>query len=165
MKKVVLFGVFCLIMVGCKQNTSSQADGDATTNQEQTANNTEQENENKSISVSGDYADEGYEKRSEGYDWVAVRITELADNQIGIKFRSRSDIKAPSCSFDGVAKKVSEGVYQIQMEDDAVATFTFKDNTLSVTESKRYTLNYYCSGGGTLVGDYTKVSQPITELN
>src|SRR5690606_41828417 len=56
--------------------------------------------------VVGDYASDGYAKRAQGYDWVGVMIkADGADNgeQIDIKVRARSDVKKPTCHFDGKA--------------------------------------------------------------
>ena len=43
--------------------------------------------------VVGDYADAGYENRSQGYDWVGVMVRSAGNEQIDIKVRARSDIK------------------------------------------------------------------------
>ena len=60
------------------------------------------------LNVSGNYVSEDYSKRSEGYDWVYVAITEADNNQLNISVRSRADKKRPTCLFDTKAFKKNE---------------------------------------------------------
>lgn len=50
----------------------------------------------------GSYADDSYSKRNEGYDWVGVTISALNDSSANIAVRSRTDIKKPTCTYDGI---------------------------------------------------------------
>ena len=112
--------------------------------------------------VVGDYADEGYEKRAQGYDWVGVMVRAESDQQINIKVRARSDIKKPSCQFDGKATLMGQddahGIIFQSKVNDSTAFFQFKDDKLTIDSQDKYALNYFCSGGGTLVGDYQKLA-------
>ena len=114
--------------------------------------------------VVGDYASEGYHKRAQGSDWVGVMIrADGADNseQINIQVRARSDVKKPSCHFDGKATLMGQddahGVIFQSKVNDSTAFFQFKDDTLSIDSQDKYALNYFCSGGGSIVGEYQKL--------
>lgn len=123
-------------------------------------------------SVIGDYVSSGYAKREEGYDWVAVLITanESAHGteQINIKVRARSDIKKPTCSFDGQATLMGQdnahGIIFATTANNSKVFLQFKGGKLIIDSEDQYALNYYCSGGGSLVGDYQKLAGKI-ELN
>lgn len=114
--------------------------------------------------VVGDYASDGYAKRAQGYDWVGVMIrADDADNgeQIDIKVRARSDVKKPTCHFDGKATLMGQdeahGVIFQAKVNDSTAFFQFKDDILTIDSQDKYALNYFCSGGASLVGDYQKL--------
>ncbi|WP_426137537.1 hypothetical protein [Psychrobacter sp. TWR1-1-1] len=115
--------------------------------------------------VVGDYADEGYEKRAQGYDWVGVMVRAESDQQINIKVRARSDIKKPSCQFDGKAILMGQddahGIIFQSKVNDSTAFFQFKDDKLTIDSQDKYALNYFCSGGGTLVGEYQKLTTDL----
>lgn len=115
--------------------------------------------------VVGDYADEGYEKRAQGYDWVGVMVRAESDQQINIKVRARSDIKKPSCQFDGKATLMGQddahGIIFQSKVNNSTAFFQFKDDKLTIDSQDKYALNYFCSGGGTLVGEYQKLTTDL----
>lgn len=115
--------------------------------------------------VVGDYADEGYEKRAQGYDWVGVMVRAESDQKINIKVRARSDIKKPSCQFDGKATLMGQddahGIIFQSKVNDSTAFFQFKDDKLTIDSQDKYALNYFCSGGGTLIGDYQKLTTDL----
>ena len=118
--------------------------------------------------VVGDYASLGYDKRAQGNDWVGVvvRADDVDDgDQINIKVRARSDIKKPTCHFDGKANLMGQdeahGVIFQTTVDDSTAFFQFKDGKLTIDSQDKYVLNQFCSGGGTLVGDYQKLSSDL----
>ena len=115
--------------------------------------------------VVGDYASEDYANRAQGYDWVGVIIrADGANNseQIDIKVRARSDIKKPTCQFDGKATLMGQddahGIFFQTKVDDSAVFFQFKDNKLTIDSQDRYVLNRFCSGGGTIVGEYKKLA-------
>ncbi|OXL24920.1 hypothetical protein [Psychrobacter sp. DAB_AL32B] len=111
------------------------------------------------------YASEGYAKRTQGYDWVGVMVRAADDEQEGqidIKVRARSDIKKPSCYFDGKATFMGQddahGIIFQSKVNDSTAFFQFKDDKLTIDSQDKYALNYFCSGGGSLVGEYEKLA-------
>ena len=72
--------------------------------------------------ISGDYASAGYENRSQGYDWVGVMVRSAGNEQIDIKVRARSDIKKPTCQFDGTASLMGQDkahgvIFQTKVND------------------------------------------------
>ncbi|MFT5120640.1 MAG: hypothetical protein ACI8R1_001158 [Psychrobacter glaciei] len=121
--------------------------------------------------VVGDYASESYAARKQGYDWVGIMVRPDGATDITIKVRARSDVKKPTCYFDGKATLLGQDdahgiIFQtkINSSNDSMAFFQFKDNTLTIDSPDKYALNYFCSGGGTLAGNYEKLSGAL-ELN
>ena len=112
--------------------------------------------------VSADYATADYDKRVQGYDWVGVMVRADGDRQIDIKVRSRSDIKKPTCHFDGKAtlmgQDTAHGMIFQSKVNDSTTFFQFKDDTLIIDSPDKYALNYFCSGGGSLAGEYKKLA-------
>ncbi len=111
---------------------------------------------------SADYASTDYDKRAQGYDWVGVMVRAESDQQIDIKVRSRSDIKKPTCHFDGKATLMGQDaahgtIFQTTV-NDSTAFFQFKDDKLTIDSPDKYALNYFCSGGGSLAGKYKKLT-------
>lgn len=118
--------------------------------------------------VTGDYVSTGYDERAQGYDWVAVIVEPYGKDQIDIKVRARSDIKKPTCTFDAKATlmgqdKAHGAIFQTPV-NNSMAFFQFKDDTLTIDSQDKYALNYFCSGGGSLVGNYEKLEGDL-ELN
>ena len=112
--------------------------------------------------VSADYATADYDKRVQGYDWVGVMVRADGDRQIDIKVRSRSDIKKPTCHFDGKATLMGQDtahgtIFQAKV-NGSTAFFQFKDDSLIIDSPDKYALNYFCSGGGSLAGEYKKLA-------
>jgi hypothetical protein len=115
--------------------------------------------------VFGDYASADYDKRSQGYDWVGVMVRAESDRQINIKVRSRSDIKKPTCHFDGKATLMGQDaahgtIFQAKV-NGSTAFFQFKDDKLIIDSPDKYALNYFCSGGGSLAGEYKKLAESL----
>ncbi len=121
--------------------------------------------------IVGDYVSEGYDKRQQGYDWVAVMIrADDGSDKINIKVRARSDIKKPSCHFDGIATLMGQdqahGIIFQTTVNDSMAFFQFKedefgDSKLLIDSQDKYALNYFCSGGGSIVGEYQKLEENL----
>lgn len=118
--------------------------------------------------VIGDYTSEGYAKRAQGNDWVAVTITANGIEQINIKVRARSDVKKPTCTFDGQATLMGQdkahGVIFETAANDSKVFLQFKGDKLKIDSEDKYALNTFCSGGGSIVGDYQKLAGKV-ELN
>ena len=117
------------------------------------------------LNVLGSYVSDDYSKRREGYDWVAISVTETETNQLNVSVRSRADKKKPTCTFDAVAKKVDDKVYQTLI-DGKFILFEFTNEQISITSEKKEDeglLYFYCSGGASIAGTYKKINEPIDQ--
>jgi hypothetical protein len=116
------------------------------------------------LNVSGNYVSEDYSKRSEGYDWVSVKVTEVDNNHLNISIRSRADKKEPTCTFDAVAKKMEDSTYQTQINGKTIL-FEFINGKISITtkEEDEGLLYFYCSGGASIGGTYLKINEALDQ--
>jgi len=112
----------------------------------------------------GDYVQDSYHQRSEGYDWVAVTISNETEEGAHMQVRSRTDIKKATCSYDADLQRQADGVFTAAIEGPATMVVTIKDGTLNIATKNpenAIRLMWYCSGGGTLEGSYQKLDQPL----
>nr|WP_298992432.1 PliI family lysozyme inhibitor of I-type lysozyme [uncultured Polaribacter sp.] len=119
----------------------------------------------KELNVIGNYVSEEYSKRSEGYDWIAIMVSEKENNLLKISIRSRADKKRPTCTFDAVAKKINDKTYQSQINGKSIL-FTFTDTQINITAENKEDeglLYFYCSGGASISGSYQKINEPIDQ--
>jgi hypothetical protein len=117
------------------------------------------------LNILGSYVSDNYSKKSEGYDWIAISVTEAESNQLNISVRSRADKKKPTCTFDAVANKVDDKVYQTQIDGKSIL-FEFTNVQISITTKKKDDeglLYFYCSGGASIAGTYQKINEPIDQ--
>lgn len=118
-----------------------------------------------SMSFEGNYVSETYSKRNEGYDWMAVSVSKESDHQLKIIVRSRADKKKPTCTFDIIAQKFDEATFTSFVGDKKIL-FRFKDNGITIgteQEQDKDILNFYCSGGASFAGTFTKINEPLDE--
>ncbi|MDO1502308.1 PliI family lysozyme inhibitor of I-type lysozyme [Winogradskyella maritima] len=116
--------------------------------------------------VFGNYVSEDYSKRNQGYDWVAISVTEGESNHLNVSVRSRADKKKPTCTFDAVAKKVDDNVYQTQINGKSIL-FEFTNAQISIATEKEEDeglLYFYCSGGASIAGTYLKINEAIDQI-
>ena len=155
MKKIILIALLCVSIIACKQNSKN-------TDKHQDNNVTEQKIDINST-IYGNYVDDSYVKRAEGYDWVAVSVRESGSNYITISVRSRADKKKPTCTFDTKAFKKNENVYEA-VHDGKKIIFDFTANSLTISsehQENASTLNFFCSGGATIAGIYKKITEAL----
>ena len=111
--------------------------------------------------VIGDYANDGYERRLEGYDWIMVKVRSHGSDQINIQIRARDDIKKPSCYFNGKATLLGQndarGVVFETIANGSKMFLQFKNGKLTIDSPNQYALNYFCSGGASLAGNYQRL--------
>lgn len=116
------------------------------------------------VSVAGNYVTNDYLQKDEGYDWVAVIVKEFTDSLLHISVRSRADKKRPTCTFDARAvKQNSSGYYKSMVEGNSVL-FLFEGDSLTIKEDPKSgfsNLNYFCSGGASIAGVYSRLSEPL----
>ncbi len=111
----------------------------------------------------GDYVDDAYAQRGEGYDWVAVTIEKIHDQEAYVKVRARGDRKRPTCTFDGVGRPTSENVLEVDV-DGKPLVFALEGDTLTASvrsEDDEFLLYYPCSGGASLAGPYQKLAERL----
>ncbi|MFZ4548619.1 MAG: PliI family lysozyme inhibitor of I-type lysozyme [Bacteroidales bacterium] len=111
----------------------------------------------------GNYVTPNYQKRGEGYDWVAVTVTQLTDSLAHIAIRSRADKKKPTCTFDADAVLNSSNVLKAMVEGKSIL-FTFSGDSLAISAENQLDegfLNYFCSGGGSIGGTYIRVIETL----
>lgn len=154
LKKILFVTMMALLVYSCNTETKKQ----------EKENKTEQkvaENDD----FDGNYVNNSYSQRKEGYDWVAVIVSKESDNQLKIAVRSRADKKKPTCTFDVVAQKLDENTYTSVVQDKKVL-FRFNANSIAIeTEKKEDSgiLNFYCSGGASIADTYIKINEQLDE--
>lgn len=147
-----VIAIILFLTIGCKNETKKIEEDPKTEFTEE-------------LTVLGSYVSDEYSKRIEGYDWVAVSVTETKNNHLNISVRSRADKKKPSCTFDAVAKKVYNNVYQTQIDGKSIL-FQFTNTEISITTEKEDDeglLYFYCSGGESIARKYQKINEPIDQ--
>lgn len=113
--------------------------------------------------ILGNYVNNTYDIRHEGYDWVGVSVKEGINNSIYVSVRSRADMKKPTCTFDATAYPTGVNTYY-SIYDGKKIIYTFTSNSLSIsTENKadENILYFFCSGGATFAGSYKKINEPL----
>lgn len=109
------------------------------------------------------YVSESYLKKDMGYDWVSVSLKDIDAHNAKISIKSRADRKKPTCTFDDVVSKSSNNEY-ISYKEGKKIIFTLKDDTLSIKGENvedENILFYFCSGGGSLKGEYKRLYEPL----
>lgn len=114
--------------------------------------------------LTGNYVTSEYQKRNEGYDWIAVKVNDISDSILQISVRSRADIKTPTCTFDAKAFKTQvTNTFKASVEGYNIF-FVFDADSLLITgetEQDNQMLAYFCSDGGSLAGVYRKIAEPL----
>ena len=111
----------------------------------------------------GDYVTSGYFQREDGYDWTVVRILPGDQNKLIGEVSSRSDLKRPSCS----------AAFELQLNDSSnleamlmnqKVFFLIIGDSLEIqveTEEGENALHFFCNGGASLAGTYTKLEEDL----
>ena len=108
----------------------------------------------------GTFVTSDYARREQGYDWTAVNIKAQANGQYAINIYSRADRKRQTCQYQGLAKMQDNHTLIAPLTNTAVQmTLTLTNNMLSIwvdsdKPDDRFALMWYCSGGGSLAGEY-----------
>jgi len=115
--------------------------------------------------ITGNYVSDAYSKKDEGYDWVSVAVSQVGDQQVKISVRSRADIKKPTCTLDAVAQKMDSTTYSTTI-DGQVVLFNFENDQVKIqakNPDEGGLLYFYCSGGATIAGTYTKLKGALDQ--
>lgn len=158
MKSIFFSVILFLTFISCHSNADKKES-------ETTADNTIITATPVSADRSGNYVSADYANRAKGFDWVAIVIKNISGDSVAISVRSRADKKKPTCTFDAVAHKQNDSTYLAVAQGKNIL-FTFNNNELVIaTENTADSgvLNYFCSGGGSLSGSYTKINEPLDE--
>ena len=103
------------------------------------------------------YVSEGYAQQAQGQDWVMVTLSpNNTQDTLTLSVRSRSDIKKPTCQFEGSAKLVTAGHYQVQVGSAHIDVYP-SNESVRIDSQDGANLNYYCSGGASLAGIYSRL--------
>ncbi|QCK16815.1 hypothetical protein [Mangrovivirga cuniculi] len=109
--------------------------------------------------IYGTYVSTGYQNKSKGNDWVAITLTPIKENKIMMSVRSRADRKKPTCTFDGQLEIT--GRNQLKLYEDGLdVTIKVDGDSLTILPQNKKSadrLHFYCSGGASLSGDYSKI--------
>lgn len=113
----------------------------------------------------GVYVTESYQKRKEGYDWIAVSISKT-DSGYHLSVQSRMDLKKATCSLETSAKIIGKDSLQAVVDGKGIL-FSFDNRTLSISsliKSDSTQLYYFCSGGASLANHYYKIDEKLDSL-
>ena len=103
------------------------------------------------------YVSEGYAQQAQGQDWVMVTLSpNNTQDTLTLSVRSRSDIKKLTCQFEGSAKLVTAGHYQVQVGSAHIDVYP-SNESVRIDSQDGANLNYYCSGGASLAGTYSRL--------
>jgi len=154
-KNLILIVLSFVWLIACQQKVKNIQEN-------QNVKVTEQAEKINSV-IYGNYVDDSYDKRAEGYDWVAVSVKENGSNSIAVSIRSRADKKSPTCTFDTRAYKEKNSSYEA-LYDGKKIVFDFTNHNLTISaknEENSGLLNFFCSGGATIAGSYKKIETDI----
>ncbi|QYA26398.1 hypothetical protein G3I01_13105 [Gramella sp. MT6] len=165
MKQKIIVLLMLMITIGsCKNKAEKSPKQEASdfpeTIQDQENETSESKLENQLI---GNYVDDGYSQKDEGYDWVSVAVTDAGNDQINIKVRSRADKKKPTCTFDATASRVDENTYSSVLDGKTIL-YKFEDSNLTISPAEpefEGVLAFYCSGGASVAGTYRKINEEL----
>ena len=110
------------------------------------------------------YVLEGYENRDNGSDWVGLNLS-MEDERLFVSIRSRADIKKPTCTADFHAYLVSEGNYEAILNGTPIL-IGVTDNEITIKPkdaSREGSLSFFCSGGASIAGSYTKIEGQLDQ--
>lgn len=154
-KSLLLFcSLVFILLVGCRNSTEK--------NKEKSHNSAQNASTIKQ-NYSGNYVTEHYENRNDGYDWVAVSITEIIDNQLLVSVRSRNDKKTPTCTFDATFYKINDSLFHTFTVGKEVSLEIISDKLKFKTAQSGdvEAFKFHCSGGGSLAAIYHKIDSVL----
>jgi len=153
LKKLTLILLLIISIIACNKNSNN-------TNEKQIKNDNKTKKTSKiNPSISGHYVDDNYEKRAEGYDWVALSVEQNVDKSISVSIRSRADKKKPTCTFDAKAFKKNINSYE-SIYDGKKIIFQFSEENITISSEDKDDSNilyFFCNGGASIAGTYKKI--------
>jgi len=152
-KNIFVVIVFVAFAMAC---TNTRKSGDFETEQQQ-------DTVRSFTGFTGNYVSPEYFKRNEGYDWVAVLVNQTSIDKLSVMVRSRADKKKPTCLLDFEAFQIKDSMYYTVIDGKKV-NVNFRDSEISIAPEKKEgeaILFFYCSGGATVAGTYSKIDEPL----
>lgn len=113
----------------------------------------------------GNYVSNGYDLRNEGYDWTAIKVTKVKEEELKISIRSRADKKRPTCTFDTKAFKKNDTIYEAIYEGKKII-FQFTENNINISAEEAEVKNllyFFCNGGASIEGTYKKIADELDQ--
>jgi hypothetical protein len=104
-----------------------------------------------------------WQEDPQGY-YQTVSIAQAATGEYNVRFSASAVKGKPGCSFEGKGTIVNDTLKIPVAWRDGTVTMTIiaRNDTVDVFTQNfedRFALNYYCSGGGSLAGEYYKKQQ------
>lgn len=93
LKNTTLAFAIIASVLSCKKSTETA------TAETKNTEKKEQVTSVKENTLVGDYVSAEYAKRNEGYDWVAVSVSQVSDSTLHVSVRSRADKKKTNLYF------------------------------------------------------------------
>lgn len=159
--KSFLFTCSVLLLIACNSN---QTKNNSTTEIEQQKISDKPTNKNTQVDFSGSYLSGN---KTDGSDWTEVNIESLKGGdsfQVSVDAKERKGKK--SCNFNkiGIVRNDTLFIETTDWKKPVTAYIVKKEDkiifdVIEKEEDDRYVLSYYCSGGGSLIGEYTKTEK------
>lgn len=113
--------------------------------------------------LTGYYVSDGYFKKDEGFDWVAVIVKKISEDELKISIRSRADRKRPSCTFDTRVFRTEANSFSTQVRGKKLLVEFIEGEVMikGADQEAESLLYFYCSGGATIAGTYSKIQGEI----
>ncbi len=158
MKKYVIFLFIYFAIISCSQE-SGQANHTAASVDSTTAADTAFVARKTPAALENNYAGEYiWQEDPKGY-YQSVSIGQNSTGAYEVLFSASSIKGKPGCSFEGKGSIINDTLkVPIAWRDKTVTMTLFaRNDTIHVFTQgfeDRFALNYYCSGGGSLAGEY-----------
>lgn len=113
-----------------------------------------------STSLFGEFANADFQRRSEGYDYLAIRIDSLNEYFALVNITARADKKDPSCELQVIAR-IDGDILAFESVDKNTVHIISTSNGIKIEtaeESNGSDLYFYCTGGATIAGEYQRTS-------
>ncbi|OCB76517.1 hypothetical protein [Flavobacterium crassostreae] len=160
-KSILIFILATFCVFSCQKNTPNNHKIPATDVVAVPKKDTSNTTTAKTTHFEGKYL---YGKKQGGAYWIEVKITDLKNQQhYNVTVQSK-EIKGKSCcrfNKTGTLKNDTLFIKTTDWKKPVTVIITKKNRTITIDAIEkeaddRYALNWYCCGGGSLMGDYTQ---------
>ena len=108
------------------------------------------------------YVSEGYAKRAEGEEWMAVKMDSITSDTINVVIFSGPK-NQKICNFNTRAFELEKGIFK-SINTSPIVLFTIDDEDLvisSIDKGSEEILKNFCSGNANIAGKYLLLHEPI----